>query len=731
MFSVCNALPRASRLAMAVGLALSPAAVTLAATTHADGAAATPATAPSVGDTQPVIATLETVQVQGTREDALRAEQSQVPGGVYLLDAHKFRQRAVNNLADALRYVPGVMAESNSGGDDMVLSIRGSNLNSLAYDNAGVALFQDGLPVTAADGNNHNRMLDPRMASDVIVANGINALTYGASTLGGAIDFISRTARNSDPREVFASGGSHGQAEAGASAGRVSGDFDGMVTVDARHFGGYRDHSRQDSTSVHANGGWQVSDAFRVRMFASHIDNRQQLPGALTLAQYAADPWQAEPSYALGNHQLNARTDRVAAKATWDIDAGSRLEFGVSWEDQRLFHPIVDVFIPAGPGPNPPLIDVFSLLVNTRQRTGGGMLRYRLRAGNHSVIAGINLAHTTNRGGNYANDAGRRGTLQDIVDKRADNATVFAVDRWTFAPSWMLVYGAQGTLTRLDDQQVDGAGSGNTTPRDHRNRFSSFNPRIGVIRTLGSDGETYASVGRLYQPPNTFELDNARRERGAGADLEAMHGLSYEIGLRGATPVVADAASWRWNVSAYHEAIRNEIFSVDNPDVPGISLTANLPRTDHTGLEALLGASFPTGAAGTRIEPLLSATWNDFTFHHDPTYGNNRLPSAPRFAVHAEMMVRRANGFYAGPTVDWVGSRYADFANSLRVGGYAVAGVRVGIERGGWEMFAEARNLFDRRYAATVQVVNRATANDALLNPGAPRSLYVGVCFKD
>src|SRR5690242_20987557 len=55
-------------------------------------------------------------------------------------------------------------------------------------------------------------------------------------------------------------------------------------------------------------------------------------------------------------------TDRVAAKGTWNIDAESQLEFGASYERQRLFHPIVDVYVPAGPDPDAPLLDVFSLL---------------------------------------------------------------------------------------------------------------------------------------------------------------------------------------------------------------------------------------------------------------------------------------------------------------------------------------------------------------------------------
>ncbi|WIG54907.1 MAG: hypothetical protein OJF61_000693 [Rhodanobacteraceae bacterium] len=674
--------------------------------------------------------TLSAIEVRGTQLDDIRNAQAQVPGGVYVTSGEAFYQRPVNSMADALQYMPGVMAVSNAGGDDMVLSIRGSNLDSINYDNGGVALFQDGLPVTTADGANHNRMLDPLTASDVVVANGINALTYGASDLGGAIDFISRTARNSDPNQIYLQGGSYGLGEAQVSTGGVSGQFDGMMTLDDKHWGGYLQHSREDRNGFDANAGWQVSGQFHLRAYATYINDRQQLAGSLTRAEFDANPRQADPAYAMGNHQLNVKTGRFAVKGTWDINPDSRLEFGVSYELQRLWHPIVDVFVPLGPGPNPPLADVFSLLVNTDQRTAGGMVRYHLKMGNHDLLAGINLADTTDKGGNYANLSGRRGQQQDLVNTRGHSATLFLVDRWTFAPDWTLVYGAQGVATDLDDLTIDGVDQGNQAPRNQKNRFSSFNPRIGLIRSLAPNSEAFASVGRIYQSPNFFDLDNARMELGPHANLDAMHGTAYEFGLRGNRAASPAAPGWHWSLAAYYERIHDEILSVDDPNAPGISLTSNIPQTIHAGIEALVGASFPLADGAGRIEPMVSATFNDFVFDNDPDYGNHHLPSAPRYAVHGEVMYRRGNGFFAGPTFDAVGWRYADFANIYRVGGYGLLGLRAGIQHRRWEAFAALSNLLDRRYVSVVEPLNLATADDAVLNPGAPRSLFFGLRFK-
>ena len=201
--------PRASRLRVAV----------LAALSFPTAALADPA--PETRS-PPDASTLDAVHVQGHRSP-IHAERALTPGGVSVVDGESFHRRPVTNMADALRYVPGVWIESSTGGDAVFVSSRGSNLDATGYDGNGIKLFQDGLPVSTADGNNHNRFLDPAAARHVVVARGANALTYGASNLGGAIDFISPTARDSPPAQAAFAGGSHGLWSGRLSGGGVSG----------------------------------------------------------------------------------------------------------------------------------------------------------------------------------------------------------------------------------------------------------------------------------------------------------------------------------------------------------------------------------------------------------------------------------------------------------------------------------------------------------------------------
>src|SRR5690606_26327779 len=137
---------------------------------------------------------IETLTVTGKETAAEdRANVALTPGGASFIDIGAARERKIATLADALRYVPGVWSASHAGNDRVFFSSRGSNLDATDYDMNGIKLLQDGLPVTTADGNNHNRVVDPLSAAHAIVARGANALEHGASTLGGAINFVSPT----------------------------------------------------------------------------------------------------------------------------------------------------------------------------------------------------------------------------------------------------------------------------------------------------------------------------------------------------------------------------------------------------------------------------------------------------------------------------------------------------------------------------------------------------------
>ncbi|WP_269621479.1 TonB-dependent receptor family protein [Zhongshania sp. BJYM1] len=651
---------------------------------------------------------LETIVVYGQQTKlALEAEQALTPGGVTLVDAADLYQRNVSSMADMLRYVPGLWVASGSTGDSSYFSSRGSNLDATNYDGNGIKLLQDGLPVTAADGNNHNRDVDPLNASNAVVARGANALTYGASTLGGAIDIITPTARDRAPLDIYFTSGSDDQFQGRMSAGTVSDSFDALLTIEARRWDGYREHQQQERESLYANAGWQFNNSVRTRLYFTYIDNDQELPGNLSRDQWKANPEQANPDNVIGNFLLNVETWRVANKTEWDIDDASSLSVGISYEEQDLYHPIV-------------YSQFFSLLIDTVQRNTGTAIRYNLRQGSHDLLLGLNYGISDVTGGNYSHEGGRRENLTTRVDNSADSLELFLVDRWQFAPNWTAVYGAQAVSARREVRNI--AVSSNIV-RNPEADYDSINPRLGLIYQLTANVELFSNISKLYEAPTNFELEDD--ERGNEETLNAMQGGVFEIGTRGSQQL-GTASEWHWDIALYYAQLKDEILSKDDPNAAGTSLSTNVDDTIHSGLEVLLGANFVLND-GSSIQPLLNLTVNEFSFDDDAVYGNNDLPAAPDYAMKGEILYRNTNGFFAGPTFDIIGKRYADFQNTYTVDSYKLLGLRAGLTGEDWEVWGEVRNITDENYVSLFSVKDVAAPDAAILSPGEPRAIYVGV----
>ena len=126
--------------------------------------------------------------------------------------------------------------------------------------------------------------------------------------------------------------------------------MDAFATLEAKEWDGYRDHSSQQRRGVYANAGWRLSSSLSARVFATYVDNDQELPGALTRAEVERDPDQASPKAIGGDYEKNVETGRVAVKLAWQLAADQRLELGGSYEEQSLYHPIVDKVLEMGEG---------------------------------------------------------------------------------------------------------------------------------------------------------------------------------------------------------------------------------------------------------------------------------------------------------------------------------------------------------------------------------------------
>ncbi|HEX8899286.1 MAG TPA: TonB-dependent receptor plug domain-containing protein, partial [Chthoniobacterales bacterium] len=215
------------------------------------------------------VATLAGVTVIGTKSDlAERREQlAQVPGAVAMVEAPQLRETRQANLKDVLQYVPGVYIQPRFGAaDESQISIRGSGLRD-NFHARGVNLLVNGMPYRNADGFTDFESLEMLTTDAIEVYKGGNALRYGGSTLGGAINLDTKTGFSSSPASLFGQGGSFGFYKTQLESGGASGKSDYYASYARTGLDGYRQWSANRRDRVNLHGGYKLGDNTDARAF--------------------------------------------------------------------------------------------------------------------------------------------------------------------------------------------------------------------------------------------------------------------------------------------------------------------------------------------------------------------------------------------------------------------------------------------------------------------------------
>ncbi|MBP9855143.1 MAG: Plug domain-containing protein, partial [Candidatus Omnitrophica bacterium] len=154
-----------------------------------------------------------------------------IPGGVDLIGQDDYKTGRSTMITDILGYSPGVHAQQrDTGAQEARVSIRGSGLQR-TFHLRGIQLLQDGVPLNDADGSGDFYKIEPLATDYTEVYRGGNALRYGATTLGGAINFISPTGYTAALLQSRVEAGSFGYIRSQISSGQVMGPFDYYASI--------------------------------------------------------------------------------------------------------------------------------------------------------------------------------------------------------------------------------------------------------------------------------------------------------------------------------------------------------------------------------------------------------------------------------------------------------------------------------------------------------------------
>lgn len=664
--------------------------------------------------------------------EAAREKIALVPGGASVVAAEDYKKGRASTLQDSLGYTAGVYIQPRFGSDEARLSIRGSGIQR-TFHLRGIKLLQDGIPINQADGGGDFQAIDPLALQYTEVLRGANALEYGSTTLGGAVNFVSHTGYDAPLVQGRLEAGGFNYLRDQVSSGAVIGPADYYVSLSETRQKGFRNHSDQANQRIFSNYGLRFNDHVETRFYVNLMDSESKLPGSLTMAQMKQNPKQNAAANVTQNQKRDYDLVQLGNKTTLKGD-DQTFDISTFYAHKDLFHPIFQV------------IDQIS-------HDFGAGFRYQNMKDfldrKNILTLGFNPVWNLVSDLRHTNVGGARGTRTAESLQRSYNLDFFGEEQFYVAEKLALVGGGQLSFASRymrDKFLSDGDNSGHPT-------YTGISPKAGLRYEFTKNNQVFMNFSRSFEPPSFGELTNVTG--GGIQDLVEQTASTLEVGTRGA----ADRLSW--DAAYYYSWVENELLSLN--DVNGNPLgTVNANRTRHQGIELGAGVDLLRGIFAGEHEPAAVSSaekgfhfmedilgqgaddgapdrivlrgiynWSRFHFKKDAVFGNNPLPGIPEHFLRFELNYEHPRGFYFGPNMEFASKYSVDMNHTLFTYPYALLGLKGGYRmKKGMSIFVEAKNLTNEIYAATSGIIaNAGGADSAQFLPGDGRSVVSGIEF--
>jgi iron complex outermembrane receptor protein len=624
------------------------------------------------------------------------------------------------SLDEALWLVPGLtVSNRNNPSQDPRIAIRGFGARS-AFGVRGIRVLRDGLPLTLPDGQTPVDYLDLESVGRVEVMRGSASSLYGNAG-GGVVDI-----RTSDPLPVPVSGevrlwtGAFGSRRIVAKSGGTAGALSYQGNVVRTESDGYRDYSRQRMTNGFARMSLDGDRGSYALEWLGVNTPLAQNPGALTRAQFEADPRMADPlsirkaarkTVIQSQLGLTARRGGTRGEVEASAYAGTR----------SLLNPLTFGIVDVGratSGGNVRATLPLSLLGMEHRLTAGTELQLqndlRLNYTNCNDIPPLTVPTAT-----CSSLTTERGSVTLNQREIISSIGLYVRDELQLGERITLTGAARADAVRFEvkDRLISA-----TNPDDSGHRLlDAMSPMVGLLVRLFPLHSAYANISSAFETPTATELGNQPSgAAGINRELQPQRSTTYEIGVKGVRQ-----SGWQYNAALFATSVHDELIPYDIPGGGGRRFFRNAGRTSRRGVE--LGTGLTLGALDLGgAYTYANYRFVDFTVD-TAHYAGNHIPGIPRQTFQATATVRNFFGTFVTEATLADGMFVSD-ANLESAPGYAIVNARLvtGASMGlsAAEVTFGAQNLFNTRYVSSVSV---NAAGGKFYEPGSQRSIYVGV----
>ena len=735
--------PLAAPLAAAIVLALSPAAAAAPRTAaHASALAQASERTPTELDHVEVVGEMPGYTVQrsttATRTDTPLVD---VPQAVSVVSQQQIRDLAIQSMADAVRYVPGIGITQGEGNRDGLV-FRG---NSSTAD-----LFVDGM----RDDVQYYR--DTYNIDRIEAFKGPNAMIFGRGSPGGLLNRVTKVADGVTTREVGVQVGSWDKRRVTADVGQsLSADAAFRVTGVYEDSGSYRDGVTVRREGVNPTLMFSAGDATRVTVGYEYFHDERtadrgipsqpaafegtRYPVETSRSTFFGDP-DGSPTW-VDVHALTALVEHRFA-------GGAQLRNRTRYADyDKLYRNVFPGAVNAATGTvQLAAYDNATRRENLLNQTD---LVFEANTGavSHTFLAGAEFGRqetdnlrqsgsfllgagspclntsATGRSGSctvplaspnvaaqivYANNsANGSGDARNTGVARV--AALYLQDQIEFSPQWQAIVGVR--FDRFDLDYTDLRAGVSAANRDLSSSDDLLSPRVGLVYKPTADSSVYASYGVTYLPRSGEQLSSLSATTQA-LDPEEFENL--EIGAKWdmSERLSASVALYRLNrsnaaVTDPTDPTRMILLAGDSQRVDGAELSLSGQLTDAWSLIASYAyqdARTVQTVGGTPAGRVLPQTPE----HSAGLW--SRYDVSPRWGVGLGAVYRDRS--------------FASISNEVTLKSYtrydAAVFYRISDRL---EAQLNLENVFDKTYYPSAH-------SDSNITPGAPRAAYLSVAMK-
>jgi iron complex outermembrane recepter protein len=610
-----------------------------------------------------------------------------IPASINVVNRQTLNMFSPTSIVQAVNTTPGVRMEERSPGSYR-FNIRGSSLRS-TFGVRNVKVYFNDIPITDPGGHTYLNQLGYYNFNSIEIIKGPGSSLYGAGTGGVLLIESMNDNERAGITSEYATGSYHLQnIYAGLSTG--SQKLVSRGTFQHQQNDGYRNQSslRRD---VHSwTGLFKMNENKYLKVSYLYGDLFYETPGALTKAEYDANPRASRP--AAGGFPSAEQAKASIRQRMFFTGASYVQHFAPKWENKTvLYGMFTELRNPA----------IRNYGKSSEPHVGGRTLFTFTQPFNQSsfnFIIGGEWQEGFTTVNTHKNIGGSPGSLDSVDEIHTRQQFAFSQATLDLKEGWSLIGGASFNTLLIRFQRFNPAPLG-----FQKRKFSNeVVPRFALMKKLKAgpnDINIYSSISKGFSPPTTAELLPTGGAINLG--LNAEEGKNYDIGVK--------ARFWNKlyiDANAFWFGLNNTI--VLRRDAGGGDFFVNAGKTKQHGIETYIGYPLLQNKIFEQSLFWISHTWHNFHYREFKQVNNDfsgkQMPGDAKHTISTGIDATTKGGFNAAITYYYSGKIPLNDANTAFADAYNIVGAKIGYQK--WikekwrlKFMAGADNLLDEKYS--------------------------------